>query len=123
MNTLHITRRSFLKTCGVLGGATLLNAGLPALVRAANEKTLKDYMNDRISAVYGADGKFPIRASQDNPQVKALYKNWLGEPGSEKAHQFLHMHFTDRSQNIKRLGDKAVNPRAKEFEGQPYPYE
>jgi hypothetical protein len=123
MNAIDFTRRDFLKGCGLLGGAALVSASFPALVQAAGEKTLKDYMNARINAVYASDGKFGIRASQDNPQVQALYKNWLGDPGSEKSHQFLHMHFTDRSQNVKHLGDKAVNPRAKEFEGQPYPYE
>lgn len=123
MKASHVTRREFLKVCGMVGGAALVSGALPAVVQAANEKTLKQYMMDRINSVYAADGKFGIRASQDNTQVQALYKNWLGEPGSKKAHQYLHMHFTDRSQNVKRLGAKALNPRAKEFESQPYPFE
>ncbi len=122
MNQIELTRRSFLKTCGALGAVTLVNVSLPALVDAS-EKSLKDYMNERINSVYATDGKFGVRASQDNPQVQALYKNWLGEPGSKKSHQYLHMHFTDRSKNVKRLGDKAINPRAAEFAGTKYPYE
>ncbi len=123
MDTLNITRRDFLKTCGALAGAAIVGVRLPSPALAADEKTLKDYMNDRISGVYAADGKFGIRASQDNRQVRKLYDDWLGEPGGHKAHELLHMQFKDRSANIKRLGDAAVNPRAKEFEGQTYPFE
>ena len=123
MNSFEHTRREFIKTISALGGTVVITNIIPQAAHAADAKSLKDYMNDRISAVYAADGKFKIRASQDNLQVKKLYEKFLGKPGGQKAHQFLHMHFTDRSKNIKRLGDKAINPRGKEFEGQPYPYE
>lgn len=91
----------------------------------AKTKELKDWMADRINSVYAADKDFSVRASQDNTQVQALYKNFLGEPGGQASHQYLHMHFTDRSSNIKHLRDAGnyPNPRAAEFEGNIYPYE
>jgi len=122
MSIADFTRRQFLKaSCVVAGGLVI---GLRTTRQAvAAVKQLKEFMMDRINGVYGADAKFKIRASQDNPQVKALYKNWLEKPMSHKAEQFLHMHFTDRSKNIAALkaAGKFPNPRQKEFEG-PYPF-
>jgi hypothetical protein len=31
-----------------------------------------------------------------NPEVTALYKDYLGEPGSEKAEHLLHTHYHKR---------------------------
>ncbi|AMD92230.1 iron hydrogenase small subunit [Desulfomicrobium orale] len=121
---INVSRRFILKGGLILGGATLL--GLRFTSRAlAKGKELKDWMGDRIGSVYAADKAFPVRASQDNTQVQALYKNFLGEPGSHVSHQFLHMHFTDRSKNIGHLKEAGnyPNPRAAEFEGNTYPYE
>lgn len=122
MSVADFTRRQFLKASCVVAGAAVV--GLRATRQAvAAVKQLKEYMLDRINAVYGADSRFKIRASQDNPQVKALYKNWLEKPMSHKAEQFLHMHFTDRSKNIAALKaeGKYPNPRQQEFET-PYPF-
>jgi len=123
MKMFNINRRDFLKTCGAVIGAIVINTGLPIPGFATEGKSLKNYMDDRARGVYEADGKFGIRASQDNSQVQKLYKDWLGEPNGHKAHELLHMKFRDRSGNVKRLGDRAKNPRAGEFTGQPYPYE
>ena len=124
MNIIHVTRRAFLKTGCILGGAALIGIRITGKAVAAG-KQVKDYMVDRIDSVYGADAKFPARASQDNVQVQTLYKKFLHEPGGHVSHQYLHMHFTDRSKNIAKLKaeGKFPNPRAKEFEGNKYPYE
>ena len=121
---INTTRRFILKGGLILGGAALL--GLNATSKAvAAAKTLKEWMLDRINSVYKADAAFPIRASQDNKQVQALYKNYLGEPGGKLSHKYLHMHFVDRSKGIKKLHEagKYPNPRAAEFAGNSYPYE
>jgi hypothetical protein len=34
--------------------------------------------------------------SHKNPEVSALYKDYLGEPGSEKAEHLLHTHYHKR---------------------------
>jgi len=123
MSFANFTRRQFLKVgCIACGGIV---AGLRLTGKAiAASKQLKDHMLDRINSVYAADAAFPVRASQDNPQVIKLYKDWLEHPMSHKAHQFLHMHWTDRSKGIRSLADKKEypNPRMDEFKGG-YPYE
>ena len=121
---MNTTRRFFLKGGLALGGAALLGINVTSKAIAAG-KDLKEWMMDRINSVYKADSGFKVRASQDNEQVQALYKNFLGDPGGKLSHQYLHMHFTDRSKNIKKLRDAGnyPNPRAAEFEGNSYPYE
>ena len=39
----------------------------------------------------------PIRKSHENPYIKQLYKEYLGEPCGEKAHHLLHTHYFDKS--------------------------
>lgn len=45
---------------------------------------------NRQSAVYAIDGDAAIYESSENPDVKTLYREYLGEPGSERAHHLLH---------------------------------
>ncbi|AZR74823.1 ferredoxin [Anoxybacter fermentans] len=51
----------------------------------------------RIEAIYKEDKNMPLRKSHENPVVQVLYKDFLGEPLSEKSHQLLHTHYTKRS--------------------------
>ena len=51
----------------------------------------------RAEAVYEAETKLPLRKSHENPQVQQLYREFLGEPNSEKAHHLLHTEYIDRS--------------------------
>lgn len=44
----------------------------------------------RTKGLYSDDEKSTIRMSHLNPEVAALYKDFLGEPGSEKAEHLLH---------------------------------
>ena len=39
----------------------------------------------------------PIRKSHENPDIQKLYKEFLGEPLSEKSHHLLHTHYFDKS--------------------------
>jgi ferredoxin hydrogenase small subunit len=121
---MHVTRRGFLKTACVFSGAALVSLRFTGKAIAA-AKQLKDYMMERIDSVYGADLKFKLRASQDNAQVKTLYKSFLEHPMSHKAEELLHTKWFDRSKNLEKVkaAGKYPNPRAKEFDGQPYPYE
>ncbi len=50
----------------------------------------------RIEAIYEVDRHLPIRKSHENPAIKKLYEEFLGEPNSEKAHHLLHTHYTCR---------------------------
>ena len=44
----------------------------------------------RMEGLYAEDAGKPIRLSHENPDIKKLYAEYLGEPGSEKAHHLLH---------------------------------
>ncbi|MBQ7498661.1 MAG: iron hydrogenase small subunit [Selenomonas sp.] len=47
----------------------------------------------RMAALYEIDRNLPIRKSHENPDIITLYKEFLGEPLSEKAHELLHTHY------------------------------
>ena len=51
---------------------------------------------ERIDAIYQADRDLPLRKSHDNPEVKQLYEEFLGEPLCNKSHELLHTHYTPR---------------------------
>ena len=51
---------------------------------------------ERIGAIYQADRDLPLRKSHDNPEVKQLYEEFLGEPLGPKSHELLHTHYTAR---------------------------
>ncbi len=50
----------------------------------------------RIAGLYKDDKQAIYRCSHENPQVQELYDEFLGEPLSEKSHQYLHTHYTAR---------------------------
>jgi NADP-reducing hydrogenase subunit HndD len=54
----------------------------------------------RAMAIYEEDRNKPIRLSHENPYITQLYKEFLGEPNSEKAHHLLHTHYFDRKAKI-----------------------
>ncbi|GLC64317.1 fungal hydrophobin SC3-like protein [Pleodorina starrii] len=47
----------------------------------------------RQQALYGLDERSTIRRCHENPAVQAAYKEFLGEPCSDKAHELLHTHY------------------------------
>ncbi|MCU0575842.1 MAG: [FeFe] hydrogenase, group A [Desulfobacterota bacterium] len=55
---------------------------------------------DRLEVLYRLDQSAPIRTSQDNPAVQAIYTNWLGEPDSETSHHVLHTTYRRRSMRL-----------------------
>ncbi len=48
---------------------------------------------ERINALYELDKKLPYRKSHENPDIKKLYEDYLGEPLSETSHHLLHTHY------------------------------
>ncbi len=50
----------------------------------------------RASALYRIDESKELRRSHENPAIKKLYQEWLGEVGGEKAHHLLHTHYAAR---------------------------
>lgn len=53
-------------------------------------------LTKRAAAIYEEDRSKEIRYSHENPEVQQLYKEFLGEPYSHKAHELLHTTFTKR---------------------------
>jgi iron only hydrogenase large subunit-like protein len=50
-----------------------------------------EIINQRIKGLYALDEQYGIRKSHKNPAVQQLYREFLGEPGSHKAHELLHV--------------------------------
>ncbi|MBE7044404.1 MAG: 2Fe-2S iron-sulfur cluster binding domain-containing protein [Ruminococcaceae bacterium] len=55
-----------------------------------------DVKATRAKALYDEDEASAIRKSHENPDIQLLYKDFFGEPGSHKAHELLHTHYTKR---------------------------
>lgn len=52
--------------------------------------------NKKRVTLFDIDSRRTVRQSHNNPQIKKLYADYLGEPMSERAHHLLHTHYTDR---------------------------
>lgn len=51
----------------------------------------------RIEGLYNIDNKCEIKCSQDNPNIRKLYTEYLGKPLSEKSEKLLHTSYNDKS--------------------------
>ncbi|HDJ34200.1 MAG TPA: 2Fe-2S iron-sulfur cluster binding domain-containing protein [Bacteroidetes bacterium] len=51
----------------------------------------------RAEAIYREDAGKAIRKSHENPEIIAIYKEFLGEPLSHKSHELLHTHYVERN--------------------------
>lgn len=56
-----------------------------------------DILQQRANAIYREDLTKKVRKAHENPVVNQVYKEFLGEPLSEKAHHLLHTHYQKRS--------------------------
>ena len=81
-------RYDFIEVMACRGGC-VGGGGQPCL---ANDKVRAA----RTAGLYTDDEKSVIRMSHLNPEVQALYKDYLGEPGSEKAEHLLHTDYRKR---------------------------
>ncbi|MDR1101605.1 MAG: [FeFe] hydrogenase, group A [Clostridiales bacterium] len=55
-----------------------------------------EVLRKRAAALYITDESKSLRLSHENPQIKQLYSEFLGEPGGKKAHKLLHTKYTKR---------------------------
>jgi NADH-quinone oxidoreductase subunit G len=53
-------------------------------------------LKKRAEAIYSDDRNNIRRKSHENPEVIKLYKEFLGKPNGEKAHELLHTHYGKR---------------------------
>ena len=63
----------------------------PAVVQA-----LQDVPAVRAAALYLNDDQSVLRKSHENPELNKIYADYLGKPGSEKAHKLLHTSYIMR---------------------------
>jgi iron-only hydrogenase group A len=71
-------------------GGCINGGGQP--IHQKQDKVLK-----RMKALYQIDDKSKNRSSHNNESVRTLYKEYLIEPNSEKAHHILHTKYFDRN--------------------------
>ncbi|MEA3447774.1 MAG: NADH-dependent [FeFe] hydrogenase, group A6 [Bacteroidota bacterium] len=50
----------------------------------------------RMEAIYEEDESLEFRKSHDNPEIQAIYKEFLGEPLGHKSHKLLHTTYKKR---------------------------
>ena len=50
----------------------------------------------RAAALYDDDKNLTYRKSHQNPEITAIYADYLGEPGSHKSHELLHTSYVAR---------------------------
>ena len=86
----------FIEIMGCPGGC--INGGgqpfIPANIK--NKEGFETYRAKRAKALYAEDELQHIRKSHENPQILALYRNYLGEPNSHKAHELLHTKYKSK---------------------------
>jgi len=55
-------------------------------------------LKKRAEAIYSADKSLKLRKSHENPIVKQIYKEFLGEPLGKKSEKILHVRYFKKSQ-------------------------
>lgn len=83
----------FIEIMGCPGGC-VNGGGQP--VQHAVVRNFVDLRARRAAALYEADKDMPLRKSHESEAVKRLYDEFLGEPGSHKAHEVLHTSYVAR---------------------------
>ena len=90
------SKYTFIEVMGCPGGC--INGGGQPIVpsKIKNGKLGMGYRELRMKTLYDEDTIKEIRVSSDNPQIQQLYKDFLGEPGSELAEELLHTSYAPR---------------------------
>ncbi len=83
----------FIEIMGCPGGC--INGGgqpsvKPCFLPNEDDDILDTYKEKRANALYSEDERQVLRQSHNNPQLKALYEEFLGEPCGHKSHELLH---------------------------------
>ena len=79
-------------------GGCVNGGGQPT--QPASVRNFVDLKALRAKALYDEDAAMGLRKSHENPLVKKVYAEFLGEPGSEKAHHILHTTYAVRERRF-----------------------
>lgn len=87
---------SFIEIMGCPGGC--INGGgqpyvKPMFLPNEDDDILETYRQKRASVLYREDERQVVRQSHNNIDIINLYKNYLGEPLSERSEELLHTHY------------------------------
>lgn len=58
--------------------------------------TSMEIRKNRMKAIYSEDEHMVLRKSHENPDVIAIYEEFLDKPNSHKSHELLHTHYVKR---------------------------
>ncbi|MBQ0097896.1 MAG: [FeFe] hydrogenase, group A [Oscillospiraceae bacterium] len=75
-------------------GGCINGGGQP--IQPAHVRNFTDVKGLRAKALYDDDLNLPYRKSHENPEIKAIYDEYLEKPGSHKAHELLHTSYVKR---------------------------
>ena len=86
----------FIEIMGCPGGC--INGGGQPFVSSVikNKEGLDAYRQKRAKALYDEDKIMPLRKSHENSQIQALYRDYLGKPGGELSHHYLHTTYSQK---------------------------
>lgn len=90
---------TFIEIMGCPGGC--VNGGgqpyvKPVFLPNEDVNILDTFKEKRAQALYSEDERQTLRQSHNNTQIQELYKKYLGEPNSHKAHELLHTTYEAR---------------------------
>ncbi len=75
-------------------GGCVNGGGQPT--QPASVRNFVDLKSLRAKALYSEDEAKAVRKSHENPLLKKIYAEYLGQPGGEKAHHILHTSYVKR---------------------------
>ena len=87
---------AFIEIMGCPGGC--INGGgqpyvKPMFLPNEDDDILETYRQKRASVLYAEDVNQKVRQSHNNPDIKKIYADFLGEPLSELSEKLLHTHY------------------------------
>lgn len=74
-------------------GGCINGGGQPIII---DKSKTEEVCKLRAQGLYNIDQEMPLRKSHKNPEIKALYDEYLGEANGDKAHHLLHTHYVKR---------------------------
>lgn len=76
-------------------GGCIMGGGQP--IKSSKTRREVDVRHRRSESMYKIDEKSEIRKSQDNPVMRKIYEEYIGVPGGENSHKFLHTHYQGKN--------------------------
>ncbi len=83
----------FLEVMACPGGC-IMGGGQP--IKSSKIRSEIDIRAKRAESMYSIDERSTIRKSHENPILKKIYKEYMGEPGEHRAHELLHTEYQEK---------------------------